>query len=46
MTESWLPFEASEYEGRQARLRARLDERGLDAMLLSGPENQYYVTGY
>jgi Xaa-Pro dipeptidase len=46
MAESWLPFDASEYEARQATLRARMDERGLDAVLLSGPENQYYVTGY
>ncbi|HXA95786.1 MAG TPA: Xaa-Pro peptidase family protein [Candidatus Dormibacteraeota bacterium] len=23
-----------------------MEERGLDAVLLSGPENQYYVTGY
>jgi len=46
MTESWLPFEANEYEARQATLRARLEQRGLDAMLLSGPENQFYVTGY
>jgi Xaa-Pro dipeptidase len=45
-TAGWLPFEAEEYERRQARLRARLAERGLDALLLSGPENQYYVTGY
>jgi Xaa-Pro dipeptidase len=46
MAETWLPFEAIEYERRQAALRARLDERGLDAVLLSGPENQYYLTGY
>jgi Xaa-Pro dipeptidase len=46
MADAWLPFEATEYEQRQARLRSRLDERGLDAVLLSGPENQYYVTGY
>ena len=46
MAESWLPFDASEYDARQATLRVRMDERGLDAVLLSGPENQYYVTGY
>jgi Xaa-Pro dipeptidase len=46
MADTWLPFEAVEYERRQAMLRARLEERGLDAVLLSGPENQYYVTGY
>jgi len=46
MADSWLPFDATEYERRQATLRARMEERGLDAVLLSGPENQYYVTGY
>jgi Xaa-Pro dipeptidase len=43
---TWLPFEPAEYERRQAALRARVDERGLDAVLLAGPENQYYLTGY
>jgi Xaa-Pro dipeptidase len=46
MASSWLPFDATEYERRQAGLRARMEERGVDAVLLSGPENQYYVTGY
>src|SRR5262245_19073224 len=43
---TWLPFDAAEYGQRQAALRARMEERGLDAVLLSGPENQYYLTGY
>ena len=46
MADSWLPFEAAEYERRQAALRACMEERDLDAVLLSGPENQYYLTGY
>ena len=46
MADSWLPFDAAEYEGRQAALRERMEERDLDAVLLSGPENQYYLTGY
>jgi Xaa-Pro dipeptidase len=46
MADSWLPFDATEYERRQAALRARMEERGLDAVLVSGPENQYYLTGY
>ena len=45
-SEHWLPFDADEYTRRQAALRARMDERGIDAVLLSGPENQYYLTGY
>jgi Xaa-Pro dipeptidase len=43
---TWLPFESTEYEARQSALRARMGERALDAVLLSGPENQYYLTGY
>src|SRR2546426_1960663 len=46
MAQTWLPFDAAEYARRQATLRARMDERDLDAVLLSGPENQYYLTGY
>ncbi len=46
MAQTWLPFDAAEYARRQATLRARMDERGLDAVLLSGPENQYYLSGY
>jgi len=46
MADSWLPFDATEYERRQQALRARMDERSLDVVLLSGPENQYYLTGY
>jgi Xaa-Pro dipeptidase len=46
MADSGLPFDAAEYERRQATLRLRMEERRLDAVLLSGPENQYYVTGY
>jgi len=46
MAGTWLPFDAAEYERRQATLRERMGARGLDAVLLSGPENQYYLTGY
>src|SRR5713101_4183528 len=46
MAQTWLPFDAAEYGRRQATLRARMDERGLDAVLLSGPENQYYLSSY
>ena len=46
MADSWLPFDAAEYEQRQAALRAQMEERDLAAVLLSGPENQYYLTGY
>jgi Xaa-Pro dipeptidase len=41
-----LPFSLEEYDGRVAKVRARLEERGLDALLVYWPENIYYLTGY
>ncbi|MFO0997294.1 MAG: Xaa-Pro peptidase family protein [Alphaproteobacteria bacterium] len=41
-----LPFAPEEFERRAARLKAKLDARGLDAIILCGPENQYWLTGY
>lgn len=38
-------FAAEEYEARLERLRAAMAEEGLDACLLSSPENIYYLTG-
>ena len=38
-------FPAEEYEARLARVRASMDERELDACLVSAPENIYYLTG-
>jgi Xaa-Pro aminopeptidase len=31
---------------RRAAVRARMHEAGLDALLISNPENRYYVTGF
>ena len=41
-----LPFKSAEYDARAARLRARLEEKGLDAIVLAGPESHYWLTGY
>ena len=41
-----LPFTPAEYDTRAARLKARLDEKGLDAIILAGPESHYWLTGY
>ncbi len=38
-------FSAEEYEGRLARTRAAMERAGLDACLISSPENVYYLTG-
>jgi len=41
-----LPFASAEYDRRFERLKAKMEERGLDATILCGPENQYWLTGY
>ncbi|WP_198670540.1 Xaa-Pro peptidase family protein [Oceanicella sp. SM1341] len=44
--ETLLPFARPELEARQARLRATLRARGLDAMLVFSQESLYWLTGY
>jgi Xaa-Pro dipeptidase len=39
----WFP--AEEYDARLAAVRRSMAERGLDACLISSPENIYYLTG-
>lgn len=39
------PFEQGEYDDRLARVRAAMAESGLDALLVTTPENIYYLTG-
>jgi Xaa-Pro dipeptidase len=39
-------FAAEEYQGRMARLRAEMAERGLDGMLLFAPDSHFWLTGY
>lgn len=39
------PIGDAEYAARFAALRAAMDERGLDIVLLSSPENIFYLTG-
>ena len=43
---STLPFEGIEFNTRLARLRAKLVERGLEAMITFVQENQYWLCGY
>jgi Xaa-Pro aminopeptidase len=38
-------FPKAEYEARLARLRERMKEKGFDLLLLSGPENVFYLSG-
>lgn len=41
-----LPFKTAEYDARAQRLKARIEAKGLDAIVLSGPESHYWLTGY
>src|SRR5215207_7654337 len=38
-------FPKVEYDQRIERVRARMNEKGLNLLLLSGPENVFYLTG-
>ena len=41
-----LHFTREEFADRLSRLRAKMEERGLDAMLLFAPESHFWTTGY
>ncbi|MDN5863874.1 MAG: ectoine hydrolase [Gammaproteobacteria bacterium] len=41
-----LPFAFTEYERRMRELRERMAYRGLDAVVISDPENMTYLTGH
>jgi Xaa-Pro dipeptidase len=41
-----LPFSEQEYVERVERVRAAMEERGLELLLVTVPENSYYLTGF
>jgi len=41
-----LPFELAEYDDRMARTKAAMEKAGLDLLLVTSPENIYWLTGY
>ena len=41
-----LPFTLDEYRSRLARVQAAARQRGIDAMFVSIPENNYWLTGF
>ena len=41
-----LAFPVKEFEKRIKKIRAVMEHRGIDLMLISSPENIYYVTGF
>lgn len=40
------PFSTDEFETRLTAIQAALKDRGLDALIVTTPENVYYLTGY
>ncbi|MBJ6372079.1 M24 family metallopeptidase [Sedimentitalea arenosa] len=46
MTELDLPFDMAEYGSRLFRTRAAMVDRGLDALFVTDPSNQAWLTGY
>ncbi len=46
MTDVELPFAQEEYGERLAKVRAAMDERGLDVLIVSDPSNMAWLTGY
>ena len=43
---TWQYFTLEEYQGRLDALRARMEAKGVDCMMVHTPENLYYLTGY
>ncbi|ATG38828.1 M24 family metallopeptidase [Phaeobacter piscinae] len=46
MTNPNIPFERSEYQQRLAKTRAAMADAGLDALFVTDPSNQAWLTGY
>ncbi|AHD10443.1 M24 family metallopeptidase [Phaeobacter gallaeciensis] len=46
MTDLNIPFEHSEYQRRLAKTRAAMAAAGLDALFVTDPSNQAWLTGY
>ena len=43
---TWQYFSLEEYQQRLDALRARMQQKGVDVMLVHSPENLYYLSGY
>jgi Xaa-Pro dipeptidase len=41
-----LPFSIDEYQARLDRVRDQMEQRGLDLLLVTIPENSFYLTGF
>lgn len=45
-TPKYLFFSLEEYKQRMEALRSRMEDKGVDCMLVTTPENLYYLSGY
>ena len=45
-TPKYQYFSLEEYQRRLDALRARMEQAGVDVLLVTGPENLYYLSGY
>jgi len=41
-----LPFRMNEYEQRLKHVKERMEDKGVDVLLVSNPSNIYYLSGY
>src|ERR1044071_1234368 len=46
MTGRRQAFSTAEFKARLARVRDEMQRRGIDVLLVTAPENIYYLTGY
>src|SRR6266478_8707653 len=46
MSDLELPFEPAEYSRRMDLVRAVMEVRGIDLLLIHTPENLFYISGY
>ena len=46
MEKQKLPFSLEEYKERLMKVRLKMEEAGVNTLLLTAPENIYYLTGY
>ena len=46
MEKQKLPFSLQEYKERLTKVRLKMEEKGVKSLLITAPENIYYLTGY
>ena len=44
--ETEIPFSEAEFANRLLRVRAKMEQDGIDCLLLTSPESMYYMSGY